>query len=62
MLAHPFVIGELAMGSLPRHDFVLNSLRRLPTANFARDEEVMIAARILPRSSLWPERVSAATG
>jgi predicted nucleic acid-binding protein len=50
VLAHPFVIGELALGSLPRRDFVLNSLRRLPRANIARDEEVM---RFVDREALF---------
>jgi hypothetical protein len=50
VLAHPFVIGELALGSLPRRDFVLNSLRRLPRAKVARDEEVM---RFVDREALF---------
>jgi hypothetical protein len=50
VLAHPFVIGELALGSLPRRDFMLNSLRRLPRANVARDEEVM---RFVDREALF---------
>jgi predicted nucleic acid-binding protein len=50
VLAHPFVIGELALGSLPRRDFVLNSLRRLPRANVARDEEIM---RFVDREALF---------
>jgi predicted nucleic acid-binding protein len=41
VLAHPFVIGELAVGTLARRDFMLYSLRRLPRANVARDDEVM---------------------
>jgi predicted nucleic acid-binding protein len=44
------VIGELAIGSLPRRDFVLNSLRRLPRANVARDEEVL---RFIDREALF---------
>lgn len=41
VLAHPFVIGELALGSLARRDAILRLLRRLPKANVARDDEVM---------------------
>ena len=50
VLAHPFVIGELALGSMPRRDFVLNSLRRLPRTSVARDEEVM---RLVDREALF---------
>jgi predicted nucleic acid-binding protein len=41
VLAHPFVIGEVALGSMARRDIVLNSLRRLPRVQVARDDEVM---------------------
>ena len=41
VLAHPFVIGELALGSLPRRDQVLRGLRELPQANVATDREVL---------------------
>jgi predicted nucleic acid-binding protein len=41
ILGHPFVTGEIAMGSLKdRHD-VLGLLPRLPQAEQARDEEVL---------------------
>jgi predicted nucleic acid-binding protein len=50
VLGHPFVIGELAAGNLPRRDFVLNSLRRLPRANVALDEEVL---RFIDREVLF---------
>jgi predicted nucleic acid-binding protein len=41
ILSHPFVTGEIAMGSLKdRHD-VLDLLARLPQADQARDEEVL---------------------
>jgi predicted nucleic acid-binding protein len=40
ILAHPFVIGELALGSLGRRDLVLGALRDLPQAAVATDEEV----------------------
>jgi len=41
VLTHPFIIGELALGSLRRRDFVLRALYRLPGANVARHDEVM---------------------
>jgi predicted nucleic acid-binding protein len=50
VLIHPFVIGELALGSLARRDFFLNSLRRLPRANVARDDEVV---RFIDQGSLF---------
>lgn len=40
VLAHPFVIGELALGSLRRRELVLASLRDLPQATMAEDSEV----------------------
>ncbi|HKR16118.1 type II toxin-antitoxin system VapC family toxin [Rhizorhapis sp.] len=40
VLAHPFVIGELALGSLRQRDIILEALRGLPSALVARDEEV----------------------
>ncbi len=40
VLAHPFVIGELALGSLRQRDVVLGALRGLPQAVSANDEEV----------------------
>lgn len=41
VLAHPFVIGELACGSLPRRATTLHLLGRLPSAMVARNSEVM---------------------
>ena len=47
---HPFVIGELACGSLPRRATVLSWLTRLPTARIATDGEVHL---LLERERLW---------
>ncbi len=49
VLAHPFVIGELALGRLRQRDIVLGGLHDLPQAEVARDEEVLhfIAAKAL---------------
>ncbi|HEY2621165.1 MAG TPA: type II toxin-antitoxin system VapC family toxin [Acetobacteraceae bacterium] len=41
VLAHPFVIGELALGSIPQRAATLRQLLRLPAANVARHDEVM---------------------
>ncbi len=38
---HPFVLGELALGSLRQRDVILTSLRDLPQASVATDEEVL---------------------
>ncbi len=38
---HPFVIGELACGSLKNREEVLRLLRALPEAPFAEHEEVL---------------------
>ena len=41
VLAHDFVIGELALGSLRQRDTVLGALRHLPRATKASDDEVL---------------------
>ena len=41
ILAHPFVIGELALGNLPRRDLVLSALHDLPQASVATDREIL---------------------
>lgn len=40
VLAHPFVIGEIGLGSLRQRDLVLGALRDLPRAVVATDDEV----------------------
>jgi len=40
ILTHPFVIGELALGSLKQRDVILGSLRGLPRTLVGTDEEV----------------------
>ena len=42
VLAHPFVTGEIALGSLRQRSAVLGALRDLPQAMLARDEEVIM--------------------
>lgn len=41
VLAHPFVIGELALGNLHQREIVLNALTDLPHARVATDAEVL---------------------
>jgi predicted nucleic acid-binding protein len=41
VLAHPFVIGELALGRLRQRDIVLAALQDLPQASVATDLEVL---------------------
>ena len=41
VLAHPFVIGELALGKLRQRESVLNALSDLPHASAATDLEVL---------------------
>ena len=41
VLAHPFVIGELALRNLPPRDQALRELQDLPQAKVATDREVL---------------------
>jgi predicted nucleic acid-binding protein len=41
VLGHPFVLGEIATGSLRERDLVLGALRGLPQAVMAHDPEVL---------------------
>lgn len=41
VLAHPWVIGELALGNLSRRDDVIGLIRGLPQATLATDDEVL---------------------
>jgi predicted nucleic acid-binding protein len=41
VLIHPFVIGELALGSIPRREMVLSNLQSLPSVSVAADSEVL---------------------
>lgn len=41
VLAHPFVIGELALGNLRQRGIVLSALLNLPHASVATDAEVL---------------------
>lgn len=50
VLMHPFVIGELALGSLKNRKGVLANLKELPLAVSAEHEEVM---RLMEQRALW---------
>ena len=41
LLMHPFVLGEIALGSLRQRAVILRSLGRLPQATRARNDEVL---------------------
>jgi predicted nucleic acid-binding protein len=41
VLVHPFVIGELALGSLQQRSTVIDALKNLPTCAMATDVEVL---------------------
>jgi predicted nucleic acid-binding protein len=41
VLAHPFVIGELALGTMTQRDFILARMHRLPRAIVASDVEML---------------------
>ncbi len=49
IVMHPFIVGELALGSLPQRAMVLAFLEQLPSVRVARLDEVrqMIEARSL---------------
>jgi predicted nucleic acid-binding protein len=48
VLSHPFVIGELALGDLPRRDVFLSELQDLTQAATASDDEVLDFINRLP--------------
>lgn len=50
VLTHPFVIGELACGNLKDRVQYLNSLQKLPRAQFVKDTEVL---ELVERKKLW---------
>jgi predicted nucleic acid-binding protein len=41
VVAHPFVIGELALGNLRQRDIILATMHDLPQTNVATDLEVL---------------------
>lgn len=49
---HPFIIGEIALGSLRQRNVVLSTLRGLPRATQATDDEVQTFIEQQPLFSL----------
>lgn len=45
VLMHPFVIGEIGLGSIPRYDFTMRGLSKFPLATKARDDDVLYLVR-----------------
>ncbi len=45
VLAHPHVVGEIALGSIRNHDQVVTALTELPQATVADDAEVLFLIR-----------------
>jgi predicted nucleic acid-binding protein len=41
VLSHPFVIGELALGRIPKRNIFLAAIGDLPKATMAEDDEVL---------------------
>jgi len=52
VLTHPFIIGELALGSLRDRQTVLDALRDLPAAIPATDDEVQRMIDVVPLHGL----------
>ncbi len=50
VLAHSFITGEIALGSLRQRDTVLGSLSDLPQATLASDDEVLM---LIEREKLY---------
>jgi predicted nucleic acid-binding protein len=50
VLIHPFVVGELAVGTFHRRAAVLRMLRQLPGAVVAHDDEVL---QLIAREALY---------
>ena len=40
-MTHPFVVGEIAMGSLKQRDLIVKQMQALPQSVVARDPEVL---------------------
>lgn len=45
VLVHPFVVGEIALGSMKRYDAIIESLTTLKPAPVASDDEVRVMIR-----------------
>jgi predicted nucleic acid-binding protein len=54
VIAHPFVVGELALGSLRQRELILTALQDLPQAVVASDVEVL---RFINQQALYGLRI-----
>lgn len=54
VVAHPFVIGELACGTLRHREEILRWLRLLPSASVADDDEVLAMIEV---ETLWGQGI-----
>jgi predicted nucleic acid-binding protein len=45
IVMHPFVLGELSMGSMPKYDATIASLREMPSIQVAHPDEVLVLVR-----------------
>ena len=45
IVMHPFVLGELALGSMPKYDAVVTALLAIPSIQTARPEDVLVLVR-----------------
>ncbi|ABK12053.1 PIN domain-containing protein [Burkholderia orbicola] len=52
VLIHPFIVGELALGSMRHRETVLDALRDLPAATLATDDEVQRMIDAVPLHGL----------
>jgi predicted nucleic acid-binding protein len=56
VLCHPFIVGELACGTLRRRNEILSMLKALPQADFVEHEEILRfveARRLYGRGIGW---------
>jgi predicted nucleic acid-binding protein len=54
LVTHPFLIGQLACGSLPRRSQALKFLRLLPSVRLASNDEVL---DLIEHRPLWGKRI-----
>lgn len=59
VLIHPFIVGELALGSMRNRETVLDALRDLPAATLATDDEVQRMIDAVPLHGLGIDYVDA---
>ena len=45
IVMHPFVLGELSLGSMPKYDAVIATLMVMPAIQVAQADEVLVLVR-----------------